>query len=124
MINLSTIINLKFINYFQNRIANTNDPIFSLFLTEMNNIVELNNLSTNPVEDLKILMNKFNYSSSYYDHIKDIIPFIDSLSLYELFLLLYFSTCRNTLTYDESFYIQSIENGNIYNILLEIKNRS
>lgn len=123
MINLNKLTEYKFIDYFQNKVADKNNPIFNIFLNEMHNIALLSNLKVNPLEDLKALMNRFGYSSSYYTHIIDLTSFLNVLSDYELFLMLYFSSCRNVFTYDESFYIQSIENGNIIKILLEIKNR-
>ena len=114
-------LSIKYLVYFNdNSIASHQSDL----LNDMATISETfdTNLQS-PLEILKEIMGKFGYNKSYYQHIVDIKDHYSTLSIIELFTLLYFCTCRNTLIFDNDFYILSINNGSILSLLNEINKR-
>ena len=120
--NLSKILNDTYITYFSYENCDIEHRIFRAFLYDMSAISideDINGFA--PLNPLKIIMNRFNYSSNYYAHIKDVVPHMQKFTELEVFTLLYFCCSKNNFNFSEMFCVESANNGTIYHLLKKLK---
>lgn len=124
--NFKTIANEKYINYFSSSVQkNMNDDVCHRFLEEMSNIAEKTVFPMPPSEVTKAVFDRLGLNSGVTENIKIIASnsdFLDTLTSFEIFTLLWFASCRNIMSFNEELYLSFANNGTIGKLLLALAN--
>lgn len=118
------LIDDKFLNFF-NSLKEKDMGILDEFLNLMVDVTEQfekeNKNSCIPIEIIKDIKSQFGLTNSTNECVSIISKdYIDSLNTLEIFTLLWYSTCRNVMTYDKDTYVTMTNNGTIGRLLTQL----
>ena len=118
--NFKAITSEKYLQYFlsdkDNRMS---DTTMMEFLNDMIVVSESMDTVVPPTEIIKEIMKRCGFEGSVIDNIRLIATsnLLETLNTLEVFTLLWYVSCRNTLTYDEGLYLNMVNNKTIGNLL-------
>ena len=125
-LNYTTIANEKYINFFCSSVEkNMNDDVCRQFLDEMSNIVEGSVFPMPPSEIKKAIYKRLNLNCENSKNIRMIASnadFLNKLTPFEIFTLIWLVSCQNVMSYSEEFYLFFANNGTIGRLLLALAN--
>ena len=122
MLNLSQILKKEYLNYFCSLDYKEDINILTNFLDDMLSISENFDkeiVSAPPTEILNSIKDKFSIEDNILNAIIEITNkgFLKSLDTIELYTMLWYISCRNVITFDESLYKSMSKQGVIGQIL-------
>ena len=124
--NFETIANKRYIDYFSSSVPkNKSDDVCSRFIDEMSNIAESTNFPMPPSEIIKAIYNRLNLNCGVTNNIKIIASnsdFLNKLTSFEIFALIWLVSCRNIMSFNEELYLIFANNGTIRRLLLALAN--
>ena len=118
--NFQKITQEKYLQYFlsdcEHRIE---DTAMTEFLDDMVTLSEQMDVTVPPTEIIKGIMKRCGLKDGVLDNISRISNsnLLETLNTLEVFTLLWYVSCRNTLTYDEGLYLNMVNNKTIGNLL-------
>jgi len=106
----------KYLQYFLSDCEHSiSDTVMIEFLNDMITLSEQMDMTVSPIEIIKGIMNKCGLEGGLLNSVSQIASsdLIETLNTLEVFTLLWFVTCRNTLTYEEEIYLNMSNNKTI-----------
>ena len=110
----------KYLQYFLSEGEHSiGDFIMTEFLSDMVKVSESLDMEVTPTEIIKEIMGRCGLDGNPYDTITQIAggKLLDTLTILEIFSLLWFVSCKNLLTYQEGIYLRYANNGTIGKLL-------
>ena len=110
----------KYLQYFLSDCEHSiEDATMTEFLDDMVTLSEQMEMTVPPTEIIKEIMKRCGLEGSVIDNIRLITNsnLLETLNTLEVFTLLWYVSCRNTLTYDENLYVVMANNKTIGNLL-------
>ena len=110
----------KYLQYFLSDCEHSiEDDTMTDFLNDMISVSEQMDMTVPPTEIMKGIMKRCGLEGSVIDNIRLIANsnLLETLNTLEVFTLLWYVSCRNTLTYDEGLYLNMVNNKTIGNLL-------
>ena len=126
MLDFSKVLLDEYLDYFCSSVYKEDEKVLANFLTAVSSLSEsFSEDTTPPTEILKSIKSKSAVSKNVLDAIVEIANngLLTSFNSLELFGMLWYVSCRNVLTYDESVYKSMAKQGVIGKILTELKSR-
>jgi hypothetical protein len=126
MLDLSKIIKDEYLDYFCSSVYKEDEKVLANFFTAVSSVSEsFSEDTTPPTEIVKSIKSKFSIQANVLDAIVEITNngLLTSLNSLELFGMLWYVSCRNVMTYDESVYKSMAKQGVIGKLLAELKSR-
>ena len=118
--NFKAITSEKYLQYFlSDNEHSIEDATMTDFLNDMISVSEQMDMTVPPTEIIKEIMKRCGLEGSVIDNIRLIANsnLLETLNTLEVFTLLWYVSCRNTLTYDEGLYLNMVNNKTIGNLL-------
>ena len=118
--NFQKITQEKYLQYFLSDCEHSiEDATMTEFLDDMVTLSEQMDVTVPPTEIIKGIMKRCGLEGSVIDNIRLIATgnLLETLNTLEVFTLLWYVSCRNTLTYDEGLYLNMVNNKTIGNLL-------
>lgn len=115
-----TITQEKYLQYFlSDREHSISDTVMTDFLNDMITLSEQLDVTVSQIEIIKAIMERCGFEGGLPNSISLIAnsDLVEALNTLEVFTLLWYVSCRNTLTYDERFYAHMANNKTIGNLL-------
>lgn len=110
----------KYLQYFNsNKEYSLSDNEMKEFLNDMITLCEIDPPEQSPTEILLNIKDKFGYTDNSMRYITQIVESnsIESLTVHELFSLLWYISCRNLILYKDTIYLHFANNGVIGKII-------
>ena len=124
MPDFSALTHEKFICYFcENTVFCIDDNEMNDFFDLMKYISESVQFPAAPTEIARDIFERASLSGTFYENLISVVHgnYIATLNALEIFTLLWFSSCRNVITYTDANYLRSAENGTIGRLLNRLK---
>ena len=118
--NFQKITQEKYLQYFLSDCEHSiEDATMTEFLDDMVTLSEQMDVTVPTTEIIKGIMKRCGLEGSVIDNIRLIATgnLLETLNTLEVFTLLWYVSCRNTLTYDEGLYLNMVNNKTIGNLL-------
>ena len=118
--NFKAITSEKYLQYFlSDNEHSIEDATMTDFLNDMISVSEQMDMTVPPTEIIKEIMKRCGLEGSVIDNIRLIATsnLLETLNTLEVFTLLWYVSCRNTLTYQEGLYLNMVNNKTIGNLL-------
>lgn len=118
--NFQKITQEKYLQYFLSDCEHSiEDATMTEFLDDMVTLSEQMDVTVPPTEIIKGIMKRCGLEGSVIDNIRFIATsnLLETLNTLEVFSLLWYVSCRNTLTYDEGLYLNMVNNKTIGNLV-------
>ena len=112
--NFHIITQEKYLQYFNsNKNYSLSDPEMEEFLNDMITLCEVDPPEQSPTEILLAIKDKLGYTNGLMRYIPQIVESdsIEYLTELELFSLLWYVSCKNSLSYENSIYLQFANEG-------------
>lgn len=123
--NFEMITARKYLQYFSQGNCNSQDELFSLFLTDMETVSEKMDFgnTVSSVEILNSIKGKTGVNEKFSIAVIEWLKpeTISCLSAFEIFTLLWFSSKQNVLTFSEEQYLKYANDGTIFTLLNKLK---
>ena len=110
----------KYLQYFLSDCEHSiEDATMTEFLNDMISVSEQMDMTLSPTEIIKEIMKRCGFEGSSLNSVSQIVnsDLLKTLNTLEVFTLLWYVSCRNTLTYDENLYVVMANNKTIGNLL-------
>ena len=110
----------KYLQYFLSDCEHSiEDATMTDFLNDMISVSEQMDVTVPPTEIIKEIMKRCGLKDGVLDNISLIANsnLLETLNTLEVFTLLWYVSCRNTLTYDEELYLNMVNNKTIGNLV-------
>ena len=118
--NFQKITQEKYLQYFLSDCEHSiEDATMTEFLDDMVTLSEQMDVTVPPTEIIKGIMKRCGLKNGVLDNISLIANsnLLETLNTLEVFTLLWYVSCRNTLTYDEGLYLNMVNNKTIGNLV-------
>ena len=118
--NFQKITQEKYLQYLLSDCEHSiEDATMTEFLDDMVTLSEQMDVTVPPTEIIKGIMKRCGLKDGVLDNISRISNsnLLETLNTLEVFTLLWYVSCRNTLTYDEGLYLNMVNNKTIGNLL-------
>lgn len=128
ILNEENVLSYEFLYYFNSPKYVQDETILSKFLDKMISTTEIlfdNEIEKiKPITVLKSLVNTYYVDINLLNAINKIINSdkVDTLSILELFSILWWLSCKNIILFEQSYYYLQAKNGNIGKVLITLKN--
>ena len=119
-VNFKAITSEKYLQYFlSDNEHSIEDATMTDFLNDMISVSEQMDMTVPPTEIIKEIMKRCGLEGSVIDNIRLIATskLLETLNTLEVFTLLWYVSCRNTLTYEEGLYLNMANNKTIGNLI-------
>ena len=110
----------KYLQYFLSDCEHSiEDATMTELLDDMVTLLEQMDMTVPPTEIIKEIMKRCGFNGSVLDNISLIAnsDLLETLNTLEVFTLLWYVSCRNTLTYEEGLYLNMANNKTIGNLI-------
>ena len=110
----------KYLQYFLCDCEHSIDDATMIeFLNDMISVSEQMDMTLSPTEIIKEIMKRCGFEGSSLNSVSQIVnsDLLKTLNTLEVFTLLWYASCRNTLTYEEGLYLNMANNKMIGNLL-------
>ena len=110
----------KYLQYFLSDCEHSiEDATMTDFLNDMISVSEQMDMTVPPTEITKGIMKRCGLEGSVIDNIRLITNsnLLETLNTLEVFTLLWYVSCRNTVTFEEAVYLRAANNNIIGNLL-------
>ena len=118
--NFQKITQEKYLQYLLSDCEHSiEDATMTEFLDDMVTLSEQMDVTVPPTETIKEIMKRCGLKDGVLDNISLISNrnLLETLNTLEVFTLLWYVSCRNTLTYDEGLYLNMVNNKTIGNLV-------
>ena len=110
----------KYLQYFLSDCEHSiEDATMTEFLDDMVTLSEQMDMTVSPTEIIKEIMKRCGLEGISLNSVSQIVnsDLLETLNMLEAFTLLWYVSCRNTLTYNEGLYLNMANNKTIGNLL-------
>ena len=108
----------KYLQYFLSDCEHSiEDATMTEFLNDMITLSEQMDMSVSPIEIIKEIRKKSGLDGGLYDSVLSNTDLIETLNAFDVFTLLWYVSCRNTLTFEEAVYLSMANSKTIGNLL-------
>lgn len=110
----------KYLQYFLSDCEHSiEDATMTEFLDDMVTLSEQMDVTALPIEIIQVIMDKCRLQGIIPNNVSLIAnsDLVENLNVLEVFTLLWYVSCRNTLTYEEGLYLNMANNKTIGNLL-------
>ena len=110
----------KYLQYFLSECEHSiEDATMTDFLNDMISASEQMDMTVSPTEIIKEIMKRCGLEGIFLNSVSQIVnsDLLETLNMLEAFTLLWYVSCRNTVTFEEAVYLRAANNKTIGNIL-------